>query len=71
MTIFDSICREVKPSRTFGRGLVRSLPTHRAPFTASDVAWLVAERAAAEDRHHDQLAGEAEAMARHERGLCC
>jgi hypothetical protein len=65
----------VKPARTkpvdphlFGAGLFRSLPTYRSVVSTADEAWYLEQLAAAEDRHYDALAAEAEAQDRYERG---
>lgn len=68
MTILLDSHAPVKPahSRRFGAGLVRSLPTYRLDHTFEDEAWLATEsaRRAAENRHYDRLAAEAEALDR-------
>jgi hypothetical protein len=71
MTILYPVPVQVKSSRSFGRGILASRPTTRAAFTFSDAAWWAAEAAAAEDRHYDAMADEAEAQGRLDRGLCC
>ncbi len=75
------ICRNVpqikahrhstRKPRPFGAGLLRAIPSYRADHTASDEAWLIAEREAAEDRHYDAMADEAAFQDRYVRGICC
>jgi len=49
MTIlFDA--RRVVKSDNFGRGILRSLPTVRVPYTVADDAWLVEDNARREAR---------------------
>lgn len=69
ITLFDAT-RPVKTSRRFGAGLLRSLPTYRANFTAEDDAWRIADNARrdAANRRLDRMAAEAEAHARYENG---
>jgi hypothetical protein len=65
-TLFDATARR-NPNRTFGRGLLRSLPTFKAPASAEDMAWasqaLADEadrrRTTAYDREIDRRAAEA------------
>ena len=75
MTIVFSSLAPVKPARPFGLRLLKSLPTHSAPYTASESAWWAQESdrlaKAREDASIDQAFGEAEALDRHERGLGC
>lgn len=63
MTIlFDAAAPVKSTHNTFGRGLLRSLPhAVDASHTASDEAWLVADRARREeDARYDRLAAEYE-----------
>jgi hypothetical protein len=73
MTILFDATRPAKSTRPFGTGLIRSLPTYWADHTAEDAAWLVADNAraarAALDAELDDMAAEAEAVARLEMGL--
>jgi hypothetical protein len=72
-TIYDST-RQVKPS-TFGRGILRSLPSDPAPFPSfADRQWWAAEsngQTSDLDRHVDEMFAESEAIGRLEMGLCC
>ena len=52
----------------FGRGILRSVPTYRAPFSSADLQ-AVAEGLTMTDREIDRLAGYAAAADRLERGL--
>jgi hypothetical protein len=68
--LFDATRRHPAP-RTFGRGLLRPLPTYRAPYTAADAAWAAqafSRPVTAYDLHLEALAKEAEAQDRLERG---
>lgn len=57
-----------KPARTFGAGLLRSLPTYRAPASFEDMAWHAEQAARAEDRRYDERYEEVRAMAAMENG---
>lgn len=64
MTILFDPSRKVnRRTRRFGSGLLASRPAYKAPYTASDLVWLIAQPSA-EDRHYDELAGQAEALDR-------
>ena len=70
MIIFDSTTAIVKPAaRPFGLGILRSRPTYRAPFSASDASWWAAESARLENARLDAMAEESAALDRHERGI--
>lgn len=71
MTILYPAIAPVKTARRFGAGVLRSLPSARVPFTASDLAWLAADNARREDEHFDRMAEESAALGRMESGLCC
>ena len=60
-TIFDST-RPVKSTR-FGSGILRSVPTHRKPYTAEDERWA-AQAFNADTTDYDVLAAEAVALDR-------
>lgn len=66
-TLYDSGLK-VKSAR-FGRGILRSLPTYRAPYTASDAAQWAAMSADLDNARLDRRYEEAAAVDRHERGL--
>jgi hypothetical protein len=68
--VFDATWRLPAP-RTFGRGLLRSLPTYKAPYTAADAAWAAgafSRPATAYDLEMDRQAALAEAQDRLEGG---
>jgi hypothetical protein len=68
--LFDATRRHAVP-RNFGRGIVRSLPTYRAPYTAADAAWAAQAFSwpvSAYDVEMDRRATLAEAQDRLERG---
>jgi len=71
MTTLYHSAAPVKPARRFGAGLLASRPAYRAPYTASDLAWLAADDARREDEHFDRMAEESAALGRMESGLCC
>ncbi len=63
IVLFDSADR--RTPRPFGRGLSRSLPTHRLEYSAADSAWWAEESARiAEARELAELNAQVEAMAR-------
>jgi hypothetical protein len=45
---------DLKPARPFGQGLLRSLPTYRAPVGFDDQQWWAEQQATAEDRRLDE-----------------
>lgn len=45
-----------KARRPFGEGILRSLPTYRAPFTMEDAEWWAEESRKAEDAEIDRMA---------------
>ena len=73
MTILFDASAPVKSARRFGAGLLPSRPSYRAPYTAADAEWLIADNARrdAENRHYDRLAAESAAMDRIESGIAC
>jgi hypothetical protein len=68
-TLFDATAR-CNPNRTFGRGLLRSLPTTRRTWSDADASWAAAEfsRELSNEPDYDRLAAIAEAQDRLERG---
>lgn len=57
MTILYPAPVAVKPARPFGKGILASRPTYRAPFTSADLAWLAADDGRRrENAHFDALA---------------
>jgi hypothetical protein len=68
--LFDATQRH-PARRDFGRGILRSVPTYRAPYTAADAAWAAeafARPVTAYDLEMDRRAALAEAQDRLERG---
>ena len=64
--LFDATQRH-PARRDFGRGVLRSLPTFKAPASAEDMAWAAREFNAdltAYDRELERRAAEAEALDR-------
>jgi hypothetical protein len=77
MTTLYHFATPVKSARRFGAGVHRWQPAYRADHTTADEAWLIVDNARREqaarelDRRVDEMAAEAEALARLEAGLCC
>ena len=71
MTILYPTPAPVKPDPPSAAASWLPVPPTRAPYTASDVAWLAAEDARIEDARYDRMAEEAAFMDRYERGLSC
>ncbi len=60
-----------QPRPRFGAGILPTRPSYRAPFTASDEAWLIEDNARrdAENRDLEQRAAEARFMDAFEMGV--
>ena len=71
MTILFDATRTVKPARPFGRGILRSLPTYRAPYTAAEASMWAAMSAHLDNARLDRLAGESAALSLMEAGISC
>jgi hypothetical protein len=70
MTILFDATTKVKPapSRTFGRGVLASLPTYRIDATLDDLAWA-AQHLNESSPDYDVLAEESAQMDSYERGF--
>lgn len=71
MTILYPPPAPVKSSRRFGSGILPTRPVYRAPFTASDLAWLALDNARRENARYDRMAGASAALDMMESGLRC
>jgi hypothetical protein len=71
MTILYPPLAKIKPSRPFGRGILRSAPVHRVDHTAADRAWWAAESARMEEQRLELMAAESAARGRLDRGRGC
>lgn len=71
MTILFDATRRVKSNRKFGRGVLPSRPSYKAPAKPSDVQWWAVECSVmTEDKHFDEMATEASYQDRLDRGIC-
>jgi hypothetical protein len=74
-TLFDATL-PVKPSRSFGRGILASRPNFRPPVTFDDQTWWAEESARLEHRARqnatlERRAGASSAVDRMSRGIGC
>jgi hypothetical protein len=52
---YTTIARPATRRRPFGQGLLRSLPSYRAPFTMDDARWWAEQNAIEEDREVERM----------------